>query len=125
MITHKDLIVWQKAMQLVTLLYKITRSFPKDELYGLVSQMRRAAVSIPSNIAEGHGRCSDKELVRFLFISLGSSSELETQLIISKNLDLINDEDFNQLLLLNEEIRRMLVALIRNKNNGEIKNNNN
>lgn len=86
--------------------------------------MRRAVVSIPSNIAEGHGRCSNKELVRFLFISLGSSSELETQLIISKNLDLMNDENFKQLLLLNEEVRKMLVALIRNKNNGEIKNNN-
>lgn len=124
MTTHKDLIVWQKSMQLVVLIYKITKSFPKDELFGLVSQMRRAVVSIPSNIAEGHGRCSDKELVRFLFISLGSSSELETQLIISKNLDLMNDENFKQLLLLNEEVRKMLVALIRNKNNGEIKNNN-
>lgn len=124
MTTHKDLIVWQKSMQLVVLIYKITKSFPKDELFGLVSQMRRAVVSIPSNIAEGHGRCSNKELVRFLFISLGSSSELETQLIISKNLDLMNDENFKQLLLLNEEVRKMLVALIRNKNNGEIKNNN-
>ena len=124
MTTHKDLIVWQKSMQLVVLIYKITKSFPKDELFGLVSQMRRAVVSIPSNIAEGHGRCSNKELVRFLFISLGSSSELETQLIISKNLDLMNDENSKQLLLLNEEVRKMLVALIRNKNNGEIKNNN-
>lgn len=123
MTTHKDLIVWQKSMQLVVLIYKITKSFPKDELFGLVSQMRKAVVSIPSNIAEGHGRCSNKELVRFLFISLGSSSELETQLIISKNLDLMNDENFKQLLLLNEEVRKMLVAL-RNKNNGEIKNNN-
>ncbi len=123
MTTHKDLIVWQKGINLVTLLYKTTKSFPKEELFGLVSQMRRAAISIPSNIAEGHGRCSDKELVRFLFISLGSSSELETQLIISKSLDFINEEDSKQLLFLNEEIRKMLVALIRSKNNGELKNN--
>ena len=122
--THKDLIVWQKAMQLVTLLYKTTKSFPKDELFGLVSQMRRASVSIPSNIAEGHGRCSDKELVRFLFISLGSSSELETQLIISRNLSLMNENDFNQLSSLNDEVRKMLIVLIRNKNNGDINNNN-
>ncbi|MDR0507354.1 MAG: four helix bundle protein [Dysgonamonadaceae bacterium] len=118
MVTHKDLIVWKKAMLLVTLLYQLTKSFPKDELYGLVAQMRRAAVSIPSNIAEGHGRCSDKELVRFLFISLGSSSELETQIIISNNLNFLSNEDYLKLLKLNEEIRKMLVALIRKKNNG-------
>jgi four helix bundle protein len=119
MMTHKNLIVWKKSMDLVTLVYRFTSRFPKEEIYGLISQMRRSAVSIPSNIAEGHGRNSDKELVRFLFISLGSSSELETQLIISKNLDFISDKDYETALLLNEEVRKMLVALIRNKNNGE------
>jgi len=80
--THKDLKVWQKSIDLVTDIYAITNRFPKEEMHGLTSQIRRAAVSISSNIAEGSGRFSDKELVRFLFISLGSSSELETQLII-------------------------------------------
>ena len=122
--THKDLIVWQKSISLVTEIYKTTKSYPKDELFGLVSQMRRAAVSIPSNIAEGHGRCSDKELVRFLFISLGSASELETQLIISKNLGFVNENDYAQLLSLNEEVIKMLVSLIRYKNNGKLNNEN-
>jgi len=121
--THKDLIVWQKSMSLVTLIYQSTKSFPKEELFGLVSQMRRAAVSIPSNIAEGHGRCSDKELIHFLFISLGSSSELETQLIISNNLGFMAGENFNQLLDLNAEVRKMLVSLVRSKNKDQLNNN--
>jgi four helix bundle protein len=123
MTTHKDLIVWQKSINLVTLVYKITNQFPKEEIYGLTSQMRRAAVSIPSNIAEGHGRFSDKELIRFLFISLGSSAELETQLILANNLGFLNEVDFEQLQELNNEVIRMLSALIRKKNNGQLVNN--
>lgn len=120
--THKNLIVWQKSIDLVEKIYKFTNEFPKDELYGLTSQMRRASVSIPSNIAEGHGRCSQKELVRFLFISLGSASELETQIIISKRIQYINDEVFEELNRLVVEIIKMLSSLIKSKNNGSLVN---
>jgi four helix bundle protein len=118
--THKDLIVWQKSISFVTDIYQATKSFPKEELFGLTSQMRRAAISIPSNIAEGHGRHSKKELIRFLSISLGSASELETQLIISKNLDFISEDESNQLLSYNEEVIKMLVSLIKYNNNGKL-----
>ena len=83
---HHDLRAWQEAMTLVKDVYQITASFPKDEIYALTSQMRRAAVSIPSNIAEGAARTGDKEFLQFLSISRGSLSELETQLIIAKEL---------------------------------------
>lgn len=82
--THKDLDVWKKSVDFVTIIYKETQSFPKEELYGLTSQMRRAAVSIPSNIAEGSARQGNKELVQFLYIALGSVVELDTQLIMSQ-----------------------------------------
>src|ERR1035437_8605195 len=104
MSTHKDLNVWKKSMNLVILTYRLTNQFPKEELFGLASQMRRAAVSIPSNIAEGHGRNSDKELIRFLFISLGSASELETHILLSNKLDFLKEDSFNQLNELNNEI---------------------
>jgi four helix bundle protein len=117
MTTHKDLTVWKKSMNLVILIYKVTGKFPKEELFGLTSQMRRAAVSIPSNIAEGHGRHSEKEVIRFLYISLGSASELETQILLSNKLDFLNEEDFNQLNELNNEVLKMLASLIRSKNN--------
>ncbi len=120
--THKDLIVWQKSIQMVLFVYKFTENFPKEELYGLTSQMRRAAVSIPSNIAEGHGRCSDKELIRFLFISLGSSAELETQLVIANKLSFLDEAVYLQLSGLNDEIIKMLSSLIRSKNNGNLNN---
>lgn len=112
----------KKSMNLVILTYRLTNQFPKEELFGLASQMRRAAVSIPSNIAEGHGRNSDKELIRFLFISLGSASELETQILLSNKLDFLKEDSFNQLNELNNEIIKMLVALIRSKNNGQLVN---
>ncbi len=83
---HHDLRAWQEAMTLVKDVYQITASFPKDEIYALTSQMRRAAVSIPSNIAEGAARTGDKEFLQFLSISRGSLSELETQLTIAKEL---------------------------------------
>lgn len=116
MATHKDLNVWKKSMNLVVLIYKLTGQFPKEELFGLTSQMRRAAVSIPSNIAEGHGRHSERELIRFLYISLGSASELETQILLSYKLDFLNEEGFNQLNELNNEVIKMLASLIRSKN---------
>jgi four helix bundle protein len=84
--SYKDLIVWQKSIILVKEVYKLTSAFPKDELYGLVSQMRRAAVTIPSNIAEGFGRKSHKEQNQFYLIAFSSALELETQIIIAKEL---------------------------------------
>ena len=97
--THKDLDVWKKAVDFVTDLYKLTQDFPKEELYGLTSLMRRAAISIPSNIAEGNARQGNKELVQFLYIALGSVVELDTQLIIARNLSYINEEKFIQLIV--------------------------
>ncbi len=90
---HHDLKVWQESMELVTDIYRITNNFPRDEVYGLTSQMRRAAVSVPSNIAEGAARTSNKEFLQFLSIARGSLSELETQIIISINLDYVQDMD--------------------------------
>ena len=111
--SHKDLIVWQKSMEHVTNIYILTRSFPKEESFGIVSQMRRAAVSIPSNISEGYGRLYEKETIKFLSNALGSATELETQIIISKNLDFLPVEEANILLNQNQEIVRMLSALIK------------
>jgi len=110
--THKDLIVWQKSIHLVKVVYVETKSFPKEELFGLVSQMRKSAVSIPSNIAEGFGRGSKKECEHFAYIALGSASELETQFIISKELDYINEYNFATMSSLLNEIIKMLSALI-------------
>ncbi len=90
---HKDLEVWKKSMDLVSNIYKITESFPNKELYGLTNQIRRAAVSIPSNIAEGAARNSKKEFIQFLYIALGSLSELETQIIIADRLEYLNNLD--------------------------------
>lgn len=84
--THKDLEVWKNSMSLVTDVYLLTKGFPKEEVYGITDQIKRAAISVPSNIAEGAGRNHNKENIQFLYISLGSLSELETQLIISHNL---------------------------------------
>jgi len=89
--THKDLEIWKEGIKLVTKIYKLTKDFPNEELYGLTSQMRRAAVSYPSNISEGAARDSVAEYIRYIYISLGSLSELETQIIISKNLGLLTD----------------------------------
>ena len=90
---HKDLEVWKKSMDLVSNIYKITESFPNKELYGLTNQIRRAAVSIPSNIAEGAARNSKKEFIQFLYIALGSLSELETQIIIANRLEYLKNLD--------------------------------
>lgn len=111
--THKDLDAWKNSIILVTDIYKITQKFPKDEIYGITSQIRRSAVSIPSNIAEGAGRNHDKEFIQFLYISLGSLSELETQLIISCNLKFINETDYNPISLIIGVIRGQISSLIR------------
>ena len=117
--THKDLDVWRKAMDFVTELYKQTANFPKVELYGLSSQMRRAAVSIPSNIAEGAARKSNKEFIQFLYIALGSSAEVDTQLIIAKNLNFIDVTVFEKMNVDQDEISRMLVGLIKYRKSKE------
>ena len=111
--SYRDLIVWQKSMQLVREIYIETKNFPKEEMYGLVSQIRRCAISIPSNIAEGRGRNSDKEFIRFLQISLGSVYELQTQLESSLQLNYTNNID--DLLDLSIEIEKMINTLITKK----------
>jgi len=89
--THRDLKIWQRGIDLVTKIYKLTKNFPKEEIYGLTSQMRRAAISYPSNISEGAARDSINDYIRFLYISMGSLSELETQIIISEKLGYLKD----------------------------------
>jgi four helix bundle protein len=110
--TYRDLIVWQKSIQCVTDVYKVTQKFPQDELYGLTSQIRRCSVSIPSNIAEGYGRKSTQDYLRFLRISLGALYELQTQMVISLNLKFLEREDFDGLFESSREIERMLSSLI-------------
>lgn len=110
--SHKDLIVWQRAMELVKEIYRLTALFPKDELYGLRSQMERAAVSIPSQIAEGYMRKHRKEYVQFLSISLGSAAELETQLLVCKSLEKFNHLDFSKAENILQEELKMLYSLI-------------
>ena len=109
---YTDLIVWQKAMTLVTEIYRITMKFPKDELFGLTSQLRRAAVSIPSNIAEGQGRLSQGEFRLFLGNARGSLSELETQVLIARNLDFMSEIEADRLLEMANEVGRTLNGLI-------------
>lgn len=110
---HKlnELKIWQKAVGLAVQVYEATEKFPREETYGLTSQIRRAVVSIASNIAEGAGRNSRKEFVRFLAISNGSAYELQTQVIISNKLGLMNDEIMKPLLCLIEEIQKMNYGL--------------
>ncbi len=109
--THRDLDVWRKSIDLVTLIYKYTADYPKDEMYGLTSQIRRCAVSIPSNIAEGSARTTKKDFSHFLAIALGSVAELETQLIISKNLNYLPETVLNELMPELISIRRMTLGL--------------
>lgn len=105
---HKDLIVWQRAMQLVLDVYRFTKAFPREETYGLISQMRRAAVSIPSNIAEGKGRYSRKELSQFLLNARGSLLELETQIEIARALSYLTDNHTEELTHRSSEVGRLL-----------------
>lgn len=115
--THKDLDVWRKGITLVTDVYVLTKNFPKEEMYGLTNQLRRAAVSIPSNIAEGAARQSNKEYIRFLYISLGSLMEIDTQLIIALNLEYIEAKKYEILKVDIDEIGRMLNGLINYRKN--------
>ena len=123
--TYKDLTVWQKSMTLARRIYEITTRYPEDERFGLVSQMRRCSVSIPSNIAEGYGRETEREHSHFLFISLGSSNELETQLILSYGFQYVGEQDYQEIVDLNSEVNKMLSSLIyklRHSNPQELKN---
>lgn len=108
----RQLKVWQKSHQLVLALYQITASFPRAENYGLTPQIRRAAVSIPSNLAEGCGRNGDAELARFCCIARGSASELEYQLLLARDLKLIQPKDYEQLEQQTTEIKRMLTVFV-------------
>ena len=110
--SYKELIVWQKSIQLCTEIYKETSKFPKNEMYGLVSQIRRSAVAIPSNIAEGYLRGHRSEYIQFLRIAYSSGAELESQLIISRNISYINSVTFQKLNSALEEIMKMLNRLI-------------
>ena len=116
--SYRDLVVWQKSMQLVTQVYLKTKKFPKEELYGLTAQIRRSRISIPSNIAEGYGRNSSKDYLRFLQIASGSLYELQTQLEICHNLDYLPKQRFEEIYEQSREIERMLSSLIRKVSSG-------
>ena len=118
-ISYRDLIVWQKSMVLVTQVYLISKTLPKEELYGLVSQIRKSAVSVPSNIAEGYGRNSTKDYLRFLQIASGSLYEMQTQLEICQNLEYISMQEYNRINAQSMEIERMLSSLIRKVTNNK------
>jgi len=112
---HKDLDVWKNSISFVAAIYAASQKFPTSELYGLTSQIRRAAVSVPSNIAEGAARGSRKEFTRFLYISLGSLAEIETQLLIAANLGYLEDAEPLDCEIV--KIRKMLLGLIRSLKN--------
>ncbi|MBE6992613.1 MAG: four helix bundle protein [Ruminococcaceae bacterium] len=115
---YTDLVVWQKSMDLVVEIYSLTKLLPEDERFGLVSQMRRSAVSIPSNIAEGHTRSSRRDFLRFLSIARGSKSELQTQLLICEKVNLLSRNDTLKALKLCSEISKMLTSLVSTLSNG-------
>ncbi|HKO78330.1 MAG TPA: four helix bundle protein [Flavobacterium sp.] len=110
--TFRDLLIWQKAMTLVTNCYTISSNFPKEEQFGLTSQIRRCSISVPSNISEGYGRGTNKDYHRFLTISLGSLFEFQTQIEIAYNLKYISEENFNNLYEDSRELERMLSSFI-------------
>lgn len=114
--SFKQLKIWQKGIEIVKQIYHITNKFPKEELYGLTSQMRRSAISIPSNVAEGFKRYHRKEYKQFLHISLGSAAELETQLIIAKELQFINKSVLDEFVEMLDHLSRMISALLNKLN---------
>jgi len=111
--SYRDRIVWKNAIDLVAEIYRCTRSFPREETYGLVSQLRRAAVSVPSNVAEGHARVSTGEFRQFLGHALGSVVEIETQLVIAERLSYLPARSANDLFRRTDEIGKMLNSLLR------------
>ena len=110
--SYRDLVAWQKAMDLVTEIYRVSHKFPREELFALTSQLRRAAVSVPSNIAEGQAKSSRKEFLYFLSNAKGSLSEVETQILIARNLGYTDEDDLNFLLGLSAEVGRILNGLL-------------
>ena len=106
---HQDMDVWKNSIEMVTNVYNLTNDFPESENYNLTSQIRRSAISVPSNIAEGCARFSDKETLKFISIAIGSIAELETQIIIAKNLTYIKDD--KDIMLQLENIKKMLLGL--------------
>ena len=110
---YKELAAWQRAMDLVREVYRCTRNFPRDEVFGITSQMRRAAVSVPSNIAEGKGRYSRKELIQFLYKARGSLMELETQILIARDLNYLDEFTSRSLSTHTLEVTRILNGLIK------------
>lgn len=114
LVSYKDLIIWQKSMQLVVEVYKLTEKYPKSELYGLTSQTRRSAISIPSNIAEGRRRGSRKDYRQFLIIAYGSGAELETQIEIAKRLPFEKNLDYSKADSLLLEVMKMLNKMLSN-----------
>ncbi|MBU4272082.1 MAG: four helix bundle protein [Planctomycetes bacterium] len=113
---YRDLIVWQKAMNLVETIYRTTKTFPREEIYGLTSQIRRAAISIPSNIAEGNGRHTTRDYVHFLGMAYGSVKEVETQVLISERLRYINSDRSGELVQMTTEIARLISGLVNSLN---------
>ena len=116
--SFRDLDVWKLGMEIVVDVYEVTKSFPKEEVYGLISQMRRAAVSIASNIAEGFNRYHNKEYKQFLYIALGSCAELETQIILVTDFGFLKNNDILKKIT---SVRKMLVGLIKYLKNKSIK----
>lgn len=112
MSSFRELTVWNKAYSLTLKVYSVTKTFPKEEQYNFVSQIRRSALSIPSNIAEGHARKGKKEFTQFLYIAFGSASELETQLLLSRDLKYVSESDFADVQNLLTEVMKMLSSLI-------------
>lgn len=106
----KNLLIWEKAMKLAKDIYRLTTSFPAEEKFGLIGQMRRCAVSIPSNIAEGCGRNTTPQLKNFLSISVGSTCELETQTLIARDMGFLTQEDANSIINKTIEVRRMIIG---------------
>ncbi len=109
--SHHNLDAWKKSVDFVVMIYKMTESFPKEEKFGLTSQIRRASVSIPANIAEGAARKSDKEFLQFLFISQGSASEVETEIIIAYRLGFLSESNYESLNKSLDDIGRMITGL--------------
>jgi four helix bundle protein len=113
---YRDLIVWQKAMDLVEAIYQTTKSFPREEIYGLTSQLRRAAVSIPSNIAEGNGRNSTRDYIHFIGMAYGSLKEAETQILIAERLHYIDSDHNSRLVQMTTEVARLISGLMNSLN---------
>ena len=113
MASYRELIAWQKGMQLVTDVYAVTRLFPREEVYGLTSQIRRAAVSVPSNVAEGHGRATNRDRQYFITAARGSVLELQTQIEIARNLGYLEESSSAKLLQSADEVGRIINGLLR------------